>query len=250
MAEELYLFLNSNAKGFSQNTGSTFSTVFNTPVELAKHVENFEVGITTLIVSAHALNVVDGEFEFYSTSLGHMVSTRIPEGQYQIPDGFVTEFTKAVQPDTTSYLLQYDAAICKYKIQTTNDMCTISFSENLQKLLGFSKPITGKGITFANQSWNACGGYEHMYVFCNHVELSYVGNEKLPILGVFPYNGTTGTQGKLIYEPVNRVYVPLLRREFQSIHIDIKNSIGQMFSFPTGEESSLLLHIRPANSHI
>ena len=245
MAEEIYLFLNSDTKAFSENTPAKFTTVFNTPVELSSNVENFEVGVSKLIVSSHALNVVDGEFSYHSVALGSNVASRIPKGQYDIPNGFLTAFTTSITPDSANYIMSYDLPARKFRLQTKSDACMITFSENLQKLTGFGPIITGAGVTYGTQSWDISGGFGDLYVFCNNVELSYLASAKLPIMAVFPYRASSNVPDQLLYEPSNIIYVPLLRKTFQSIEIVIKNDSGQLFTFPEGSQSVIVLHVRP-----
>ena len=245
MSEELYLFLDSESVGFFQNSPAKFSTVFNTPIELSNNIENYEIGVNKLVVSSHALNVTDGEFHFYSVALGSTVASRIPEGQYNIPDGLTTAFTTAIHPDSDTYILTYDDAVRKFMLQTKNEQCMISFSNNLQKLMGFPPAVTGLGITFAQQSWDPTGGYQNFYVHCDNVEPSYLGNEKQPVLAVFPYMGNYNAPDQIFYEPSNIAYFPLLRKSFQSIEIQIKNFKDEFLSFPQGSQTVIVLHIRP-----
>ena len=244
MSDEMYLFLSSESFGFTANSPAKFTTVFNTPIELPNDVENYEVGVSKLIVSSHALNVVDGEFHFHSISLGSTIATRVPTGQYSIPDGLTTAFITAIHPDSNDYILSYDLPVRKFRLQTRSNQCMISLSKNLQKLMGFPPVISGAGITYANQSWDSTGGFEDLYVHCDNVELSYLGNEKQPVMAVFPYMGSYSAPDQIFYEPANIAYIPLLRKSFQSLEIEIKNAKGEFVSFPPGSQTVIVLHIR------
>ena len=240
MSQEQYLFLTSDTVAFSKNSAQKFSTVFNTIIDLASNVEKYEIGISKLLVNGNALNVTDGEFHFYSTALGSSIATRIPNGMYQVPQGLITAFAQAVHPDSADYVLSFDVPIQKFALQTKSDKCAISFSENLQNLLSFPPIVNGARVTFGSESYVG----RNIYVMCNNVELSYWGNEKYPLMGVFPY---TSGGNVLMFEPQNILYVPLLWKTFQSIDIELKDDKGNLFTFPEGSRTVLVLHIRPAH---
>lgn len=123
---------------------------------------------------------------------------------------------------------------------------TLYISDALKTKLGFCKsgPFT-KGSFGGIESLDIHAGHRLMYVYCDIAEYSTIGNTKSPILRVCDVNGKHGNMNRITF---NRpFYVPVARREFDTIVINIRDELGRLMPFEFGK-SVATLHFRRRHS--
>ncbi len=84
-------------------------------------------------------------------------------------------------------------------------------------------------------------GFHSMFVYCDIVEHEIVGDHKVPLLRTVNVNGDEGEMIDRIYQTVQ--YVPLQRRQFDTIEIAIKDDTGAAVPFQSGRVI-VTLHFR------
>jgi hypothetical protein len=91
--------------------------------------------------------------------------------------------------------------------------------------------------------YDLSGGFHSLFVYCNIVKPSYVGNTYTQLLRLveIPSDKKFGDQVLIAYP--NTYYIPLLTQEFETIEIDIKAETGETVPFEFGR-SILTLHFR------
>jgi len=120
---------------------------------------------------------------------------------------------------------------------------------HLAEILGMSKDITNRtNISKMMGSITACdinGGIHSLYVYSDVLENVPVGDTEAPLLRVVDASGHSGEN---IHRTFDRPrYVPIQKKRFDSIEIDIKDDVGLPIGFEGGK-LIVVLHFRRASS--
>ena len=107
-------------------------------------------------------------------------------------------------------------------------------------------PLDGDGevYTFVKEGDSVVDmkqGFESLYVYTNVVESRVVGDSLVPLLRIVPIQGEHGHTISRHFEHVQ--YLPLLRKEFGTIEIDIRDDTGHAVPFERGKVT-VTLHFR------
>ena len=99
-------------------------------------------------------------------------------------------------------------------------------------------PLDGDGevYTFVKEGDSVVDmkqGFESLYVYTNVVESRVVGDSLVPLLRIVPIQGEHGHTISRHFEHVQ--YLPLLRKEFGTIEIDVRDDTGQAVPFERGK---------------
>ena len=84
-----------------------------------------------------------------------------------------------------------------------------------------------------------------MYIYTDIVENVIIGDTEAPLLRIVETAGNFGDIIHQTFEPLR--FIPLRRKSFDSIEIDIRDAYGQPMSFESGI-LTVTLHIRRASS--
>ena len=82
-----------------------------------------------------------------------------------------------------------------------------------------------------------------MYIYCDVLECVPVGDTAAPLLRIVEVNGVAGEMLLIQYDPPR--YVPLQKKVFDSIEIDIRDDAGGPIAFDSGK-LIVTLHFRRA----
>jgi hypothetical protein len=126
----------------------------------------------------------------------------------------------------------------------------LKFHPSLMTILGLkhSQMDNKSGDLKAVRSVNVSdinAGIHSLYVYCDLLEYVPVGDTLAPLLRVVDTQGRNGDMQHRIYEPPR--YIPLQKKNFDSVEIDIRDDLGQPISFESGK-LSVTLHLRRATS--
>ncbi|MCP4393476.1 MAG: hypothetical protein GY804_04310 [Alphaproteobacteria bacterium] len=244
MAEqsEIYLYLPSSVKSFTvENTVSKYLTHLSTPIRMQEGLE-YEIALLKLIYPSNAQNIHDGTYRYYSYIHSRIIPSRIPAGQYKIPDDLVVAFEKSLGKDAQYYEFSADKISQKFLVKCGTDSY-MELSENLQAVTGLPETISKAGITVGSNSYDENGGMQNMYIYTDLVQLTNIGDTLGPVLSVVNYKGHSGILHHLTYEPSTPVYVPLSKTYLDSITVELKTKTGRQFPFTSGE-ILVLIHVR------
>ena len=117
-------------------------------------------------------------------------------------------------------------------------------SYDLLDFLGFQQKIimTKDADLVAPTAFDVNRGLNLAYIHCDVAVHAIVGDVKTPLLRVC--NIPTGRHGSVVRNTYKRPhYVPVGRREFDTIEIGINNELGKPMSFEFGK-SIVTLHFR------
>src|SRR6218665_3281778 len=117
---------------------------------------------------------------------------------------------------------------------------SVTFTPAMRQMLGISHqrhPLrNASDNTIQWQSAKACDqhrGFTFMYVYCDVLEHVSVGDTKAPLLRIVQVSGRSGDRVQAIYD--KPIYVPLQKKNFDSIEIDIRNDAGKPVPFEYGK---------------
>ena len=130
-------------------------------------------------------------------------------------------------------------------VVTIQPQMTIRFSDALTRILAI-EPHKFADVEMTVKSINTCdieGGLHALYVYCDVLECVPVGDTAAPLLRIVEINGQKGEMVHIQYDQPR--YVPLQKKEFDSIEIDIRDDHGEKISFDSGK-LIVTLHFRKA----
>lgn len=84
-------------------------------------------------------------------------------------------------------------------------------------------------------------GFYSLFIYCDIVDPVAVGNIRAPLLSRVNIAGKEGATISRIYQNIQ--YVPILRKQFDTIEIDIRSDFGQNVAFERGKVI-VVLHFR------
>jgi len=129
---------------------------------------------------------------------------------------------------------------------------SVKFPPSLLSILGLTDSQNPKcnsateKLTFKGDlSCDLQSGIHALYVYCDLLEFTHVGNIKAPLLRVVDSGGEAGDVVTRYYE--NPRYVPIQKKSFDSIQIVIRDDLGEKILFESGKVL-LTLHFRRARN--
>ena len=150
--------------------------------------------------------------------------------------------------DDLDVKFSYSETIGRFSLSVqSTDSHLFGMSEDLQRYMGFGLNIltlvTNKQFlgTMAEQAFDVNRGLNLMYVYCDVASHAIVGDTKTPLLRVCNVVGKHGEVVRHSYDQPH--YVPVGRREFDTIEIAINNEHGEPMPFEYGK-SVVTLHFR------
>jgi hypothetical protein len=128
----------------------------------------------------------------------------------------------------------------------------VTFDDYLTNLLGVkSNPVVNNGkvpkLIGGNKASDIKAGIHGLYVYCDVLENVPVGDTEAPLLRVVDATGYNGENVHRIFHPLR--YVPLRKKNFDSLEIDIRDDIGLPIAFESGRLFVTLHFRRAANPY-
>ena len=166
----------------------------------------------------------------------------IPPGHYSTIEDVIAKMNELVTKDQRfkdDVKFTYDSRSRKVTVHLENN--TEISLRDISYLLGFSGPrVISKTVT-AEREADIEDGLHDLYIYCDVVKAQYVGNALVPLLRIVPVEGVDGQRiNKSFLRPQ---YIPVDRKVFETIEINIKRDTGESVSFEFGKVL-LTLHFR------
>ena len=166
----------------------------------------------------------------------------IPPGHYSTIEDVIAKMNELVTKDQRfkdDVKFTYDSRSRKVTVHLENN--TEISLRDISYLLGFSGPrVISKAVT-AEREADIEDGLHDLYIYCDVVKAQYVGNALVPLLPIVPVEGVDGQRiSKSFLRPQ---YIPVDRKVFETIEINIKRDTGESVSFEFGKVL-LTLHFR------
>lgn len=255
MNDHFYLTLPSDslAKYFPDNTVATFVTKLPERIRLEG---NYEIGLAEIIFP-HSWNNFEnerGQFWLAIVGIGRHRVQRIvlPSGYYEngsILANVLNEEFKRTTADGGEELhakFQFDELTGRFSLSVHSIGSRIfGMSDDLQRYLGLDLSViavdTKSYKITAQQPFDANRGRNLLYVYSDIATYSVVEDSKVPLLRIC---NVTGRHGDFVRQTFNHVnYVPVGRRDFETIEIRLTDEVGQPVAFQHGK-SVVCLHVR------
>lgn len=249
---------NSSLKYYPDNTVARFTTRLQNPVSLSGE---WEVGLAEIQYQHSWYNISRGEGRFtYTKHINPQYGAgvlRVPAGYYESVDHVVNQINQQIADFAgklaiTNYPSFKYNEISKRILATLHKGDDVSFGTHLAALLGIGNrqnPLShGEESPIQWKANNVCDlnrGFYSMYVYCDVLEHVPVGDARVPLLRIVDVSGKSGETVHRIYDKMQ--YVPLQKKMFDSIEIDIRNDSGTPVPFEFGKVV-LTLHFRMSKS--
>ncbi|KAI8488092.1 hypothetical protein Bbelb_342100 [Branchiostoma belcheri] len=263
MANSFYVTLPSDGSMdiFPENTVTNYRTKLAHPIELSGE---WEVGLVEIQYPHSWRNVREGENTLLSYVVDEKVQgsnreydiVKIPIGYYENIQHLLKTLNEAASvryPDvfTQRDMFAYNGITKRVTIvlppMVTNATTTKTYLVGpLAEKLGWgSKDVIYGSWVQAPRSPDPNLGFHSLYVYGDIVQHRLVGGVKVPLLRIIKIEGH---DGDIVDHPIMTPhYIPLARKRFETMEIDIRNDLGAAVPFEQGR-LIVTLHFRQRRS--
>ena len=253
-----YLTLPSNSSMgcYPDNTAARFTTKLPTSIDLSG---DWEVALAEITYPREIYNIRDDDctvavYDMYDINNSRVCEFSLPKGTYSDASDIVNAINEKLLKLCVRGLhelgLTYDATTRKVTAHTLIcdgvpvELYELEFSPMLAKILGFARTITLETAALEGQPVGDIGvEVTSLYVYCDVIEPTVVGDSKVQLLRTVPLVG--GISGHHIFS--TPIYVPLLKRHFDCLEINIMTDTGDVVPFAPGK-SVIILHFRRSSN--
>jgi hypothetical protein len=273
---------NSSQEFFPNNTLTEFTTKLPSTIELANE---WEVGLAEImfprswctipkdgiiiVVDYRRCNIerkisLSSKFhndeDLSETDLDAMVKIKLRGGFYKTMEEVTQELNLAaagafaatgIDTSLNPPVFYYRSITRRMYITIPSGMC-IEFPSSLESILGLTEaqnPIYNKTddklSVRGELSCDLQTGIHALYIYCDLLQFTHVGDIKAPLLRVVDSGGDAGDVVTRYYERPR--YVPLQKKNFDSIQIIVRDDLGEKIQFENGKVL-LTLHFRRAQN--
>ena len=227
MNDHFYVTLpsDSSADYFPNNTVARFVTRLPERIRLDGE---YEMGLAEIIYP-HTWYNVDNNGDRYWIITRERTKIVLRSGYYE--DGAAI----AAVLNTAELKFSYNEAIGRFFLKAHSHF---EMSDGLQHYLGIDlSDVTVDPTAIvrceSKEAFDVNRGLNLMYVYCDVAAHTIVGDTKTPLLRVY---NVTGKHGEIVrHTYIQPHYVPVGRREFDSIEIAINNELGKPMPFEYGK---------------
>lgn len=254
--DSVYLHLPSNASPdiYPNNTSSTFT------IHLAKNIHlegRWEAGLVELQYVDSIINVREGEnflkIRFETTGLSpHDVHIQIRPGYYGEESALIEAINKAIKaelPALPFYLTVNEGGHVSTQKYTVGrkiggksmHATSIILAPHIQRQLGFeglNLPLNTEHTALYPVDVSA-GKPSQIFVYCDKIAAGFVGHTMAPLLRTVPV--PRDRFGSTVTHTLERaLYFPLSSLSFDTIEINLRDSVGRPIPFSYGTACALL----------
>ena len=166
----------------------------------------------------------------------------VPPGHYSSAAYVITKINEVVSANDRfkdEVQLSLDTLNRKVTVHLQNKV-EVYFSD-IGQMLGFlSKQVISKTST-AEREADLDHGFHDLYVYCDIIQPQHVGDVLVPLLRIVQLEGKDGQRVSKSF--VRPEYIPVSRKQFESIEVNIKRDTGETVPFEFGRVL-LTLHFR------
>ena len=132
---------------------------------------------------------------------------------------------------------------------------TLQFAPALESILGLTEaqnPMCNRSLVRTTRKGDlSCDlqtGIHALYIYCDILQFTHVGNIKAPLLRVVDSGGEAGDVVTRYYEKPR--YIPIQKKAFDTIQILIRDDLGEKILFENGKVLLTLHFRRTRNQHL
>lgn len=239
----LHLPSNSSLDKFPNNTLTEYQVGLPQTINLTG---DWEVALTE-IHYPHSWNNVQGNFQNRFFLRNQEFSTVweafiIPGGHYSSIESILAKMKELIDNDKRfqdDVKFSYDTLSRKVTVHLQNN--AELFFDDVGYVLGFLPNKVISTTSTAKGEADLEHGLHNLYVYCDIIQPQYVGDALVPLLRIVPVEGKDGQRiSKSFIRPQ---YIPVSRKQFESIEVNIKRDTGDSVPFEFGRVL-LTLHFR------
>ena len=140
---------------------------------------------------------------------------------------------------TDDVRFSYDNLSKKVTVYLKNN-AQVSLND-LAYMLGFTPNQIISKTTTGDRQVDLEYGFHDLFLYCDLIQSQYVGDALVPLLRIVPVEGEVGQRVSKSF--VRPQYVPVSRKQFETIEVNIKRDTGESVPFEFGRVL-LTLHFR------
>ena len=175
-------------------------------------------------------------------SFGIWEALIIPPGHYSSIEDILSKMNELVDNEksfTDDVNFSYDTLTRKVTVHLQND-AELYFG-HIGYVLGFSPEDYISKSSTAESEVDLEHGFHDLYVYCDIIQPQYVGDTLVPLLRIIPVEGED--RQRISKSFLCPQYIPVSRKQFESIEVNIKRDTGDSVPFEFGRVL-LTLHFR------
>jgi len=247
---------NSSMDYYPNITVGRFTTKLNSLIELEG---DWEVGLTEISFPSFVENMVEGHC-YYNININDRFLCRTTlEPKHYLRVGDVLRDLNEQQLIATSLQDRNKPPLVGFSMSSSNvklnfyragDTCaSVDFSNDLARLLGFEpyKRHMSDGVT-GKRTPNIMPNIRPVYVYYDILEHVPVGDTKAPLLRIVDKPSSLGGNVHRILNPT--LYVPLQKRCFDTVEINMMTDTGVVVPFINGKSFVVLEFRRVAHPYL
>jgi hypothetical protein len=226
-------------KCYEGNTAAKYTTKIPNPIDLSG---DWEVALSEIIYPSK-FDLVSGaacKIEVYVDGM-YTRQYNLEKKMYDTAATLIRDLN--VISNRKCYLMTYDEAAKQATVKVFEAGVTLMFSDALANALGFNNKFFKGPNTYVGE--RITDEPSTMYVYCDLIEHVTVGDVRVPLLRTFGMEKSTNDVVHRTFP--NLVYVPLQKKQFDSVEMNIMNDTGETMPFASGK-SVVLLHFRRSSN--
>jgi len=228
------------------NTAAKFTTELPSAIELNG---DWEAGLAEITYPRSFCNVEDDECFVEVHEWADEFLLTLPKGYYKSVSDVISTLTSQLGRNDYAISFKYDAITLKTTMKVAPRKI-VEMSPSLSHMLGFST-CSFRGdrqsdsvTTFESDLFpDSRLGSTSMYVYCDVIEPVVVGDSKVQLLRTLPFLDKPEAHQSF----TNPLYVPVQKKHFDSIEVNIITDTGDPVSFTVGK-SIVVLHFRRSSN--
>lgn len=232
---------NSSMKCHENNTAAKYTTRLPSTLDLSG---DWEVALSEIIYPCK-FDLVNGsscKIEVYVDGL-YMCQYNFEKSKYDTPINLVRDLN--IINNRTYYLATYDESMRQVTMKVHEARVTLIFSDALANALGFKNKFFDGPKTYVGE--RITEEPSTMYVYCDLIEYVIVGDARVPLLRTF---GMEKSSNEVVHRTFqNPLYVPVQKKHFDSIEMNIMTDAGEAMPFAFGKSVAILHFRRSSNPY-
>ena len=238
---------------YPDNTVSCYTTKLADKIELEG---DWEVGLAEISVPSSVENVVRGRcyYHIFMQDVFYRKVTLSP-GHHKhlsslIEDIHSEQYDQIPLERTDLLLVKFSVRGGRISMEFPDfyNKISIQFSPDLAHMLGLVENVKYSGNMTARRMPSLAGGYIHsMYVYCDILEHVAVGDTKAPLLRIVDKPHKSRGNVHQVFNPI--LYVPLQKKNFDTVEINIMTDVGVPIPFRLGKSFVVLEFRRAIHSY-
>jgi hypothetical protein len=228
-------------KCHEDNTAAKYMTRLPSALDLSG---DWEVALSEIIYPCK-FDLVSGNacrIEVYADGL-YVCQYNFEKTKYDTPATLVRDLN--VTCNRSYYLASYDEKTRQVTMKVHEARSTLIFSDALANALGFKNRFFDGPKTYVGE--RIIEEPSTMYVYCDLIEHVIVGDARVPLLRTF---GMEKSSNEVVHRTFqNPLYVPVQKKHFDSIEMNIMTDAGEPMPFAFGKSVAILHFRRSSNPY-